>query len=104
MASLTPDISVILLKLPKEIHDAIYNYLESDDVKNLRVTCSAMAKLIPLSFDRVFISANSFNLKVFHAIADHNTLRHQVSEIVWDDARLRSGPELEEERENYQHN
>jgi hypothetical protein len=69
MASSTPDISVILLKLPKEINDAIYNYLENDDVKNLRVTCSAMAKLIPLSFDRVFISANSFNLKVFHAIA-----------------------------------
>ncbi|KAF4450161.1 hypothetical protein F53441_6679 [Fusarium austroafricanum] len=104
MTSLTPEASFILPKLPKEIHEAIYNYLESDDVKNLRATCSAMAKLIPLSFDRVFISANSFNLKVFHAIADHDTLRHQVSEIVWDDARLRSGPELEEERENYPHN
>lgn len=56
----------------------------------------------PLHFDRVFISANSLNIQVFNAIANHETYRHQVSEIVWDDARLRTGPELEvERRRNY---
>uniref|UniRef100_A0A0D2YHN6 F-box domain-containing protein n=1 Tax=Fusarium oxysporum (strain Fo5176) TaxID=660025 RepID=A0A0D2YHN6_FUSOF len=92
----------ILPKLPKELREAIYAHLESDDVKNLRATCSAMAKLIPLSFDRVFISANSLNLKVFRAIADDETIRHQVTEIVWDDARLTTGPELEEDRMEYE--
>ncbi|KAM0190098.1 hypothetical protein ACHAPI_009610 [Fusarium lateritium] len=99
MASLKP---FILPKLAKELHQAIYTHLESDDIKNLRATCSAMAKVIPLSFDRVFISANSYNLKVFRAIADDETIRHQVTEIVWDDARLSTGPELEEDRMEYE--
>jgi hypothetical protein len=95
--------SFILPKLPKELREAIYAHLESDDVKNLRATCSAMVKLLPLSFDRVFISANSLNLKVFHGIANDETIRHQVTEIVWDDARLTTGPELEQERKNYEY-
>ncbi|KAF5576264.1 hypothetical protein FPCIR_12693 [Fusarium pseudocircinatum] len=74
MASPTP---FILLALPKELREAIYAHLESDDVKNLRATCSAMANLIPLSFDR-------------------------VTEIVWDDARLTAGPILEEDRMEYE--
>ncbi|KAF4997448.1 hypothetical protein FGRMN_3812 [Fusarium graminum] len=93
--------SFILPKLPRELREAIYVYLKSDDVRNLRITCSAMAKLIPLSFDRVFISANSLNLKVFRAIADDESIRHQVTEIIWDDARLTTGPELEEDRNEY---
>ncbi|KAL3590968.1 hypothetical protein FPOAC2_13173 [Fusarium poae] len=92
----------ILPKLPKELRDEIYAHLKSDDVKNLRATCSAMAKLIPLSFDRVFISANSLNLKVFRAIADDEIIRHQVTEIVWDDARLTTKPDLEEDRDEYE--
>ncbi|KAM0443331.1 hypothetical protein ACHAQK_003694 [Fusarium lateritium] len=99
MASLKP---FILPKLAKELHEAIYTHLESEDIKNLRATCSAMAKVIPLSFDRVFISANSYNLKVFRAIADDEIIRHQVTEIVWDDARLSTGPELEEDRMEYE--
>ncbi|KLO81981.1 uncharacterized protein LW93_13429 [Fusarium fujikuroi] len=99
MASPTP---FNLPTLPEEVREAIYAHLESGDVKNLRATCSAMAKLIPLSFDRVYISANSTNLKVFRAIADDETIRHQVTEIVWDDARLTAGPELEEDRMEYE--
>ncbi|CAJ0548529.1 Ff.00g021420.m01.CDS01 [Fusarium sp. VM40] len=92
----------ILPQLPNELLEAVFALLDSNDVKNLRATCSAMAEVIPLSFDRVFISANSLNLKVFRAIADDETIRHQVTEIVWDDARLSTGPELEEERMEYE--
>ncbi|WZH42015.1 F-box domain-containing protein [Fusarium acuminatum] len=99
MTSATP---VILPQLPNELLEAVFALLDGDDVKNLRATCSAMAEVIPLSFDRVFISANSLNLKVFRAIADDETIRHQVTEIVWDDARLSTGPELGEERMEYE--
>ncbi|KAK2124118.1 hypothetical protein NOF04DRAFT_1373474 [Fusarium oxysporum II5] len=81
MASSTPDISCILPRLPQELTNAISQYVEGSDLKALRETCSAMAWAIPLHFDRVFISANSLNIQVFKAI------------IIWDDARLFTGPE-----------
>ncbi|KAH7203302.1 hypothetical protein BKA60DRAFT_656597 [Fusarium oxysporum] len=92
----------ILLQLPQELQNDIYSLLEADDIKKLRVTCSAFHKALPLHFDHVFISANSLNIDVFNAIASHETFRHQVSEIIWDDARLRMGPELEQERQEYE--
>uniref|UniRef100_A0A0D2YE86 F-box domain-containing protein n=1 Tax=Fusarium oxysporum (strain Fo5176) TaxID=660025 RepID=A0A0D2YE86_FUSOF len=92
----------ILLQLPQEIQNDIYSVFEADDIKNLRVTCSAFHEALPLHFDRVFISANSLNIDVFNEIASHETFRHQVSEIIWDDARLRMGPELEQERQEYE--
>ncbi|KAH7194751.1 hypothetical protein DER44DRAFT_903352 [Fusarium oxysporum] len=93
MASSTPDISCILPRLPQELTNAISHYLEGSDLKALRETCSAMAWAIPLHFDRVFISANSLNIQVFKAIVANETFRHQVTEIIWDDARLFTGPE-----------
>ncbi|EXK35890.1 hypothetical protein FOMG_09087 [Fusarium oxysporum f. sp. melonis 26406] len=93
MASSTPDISCILPRLPQELAKAISHYLEGSDLKALRETCSAMAWAIPLHFDRVFISANSLNIQVFKAIAANETFRHQVTQIIWDDARLFTGPE-----------
>ncbi|KAF5598241.1 hypothetical protein FPCIR_3263 [Fusarium pseudocircinatum] len=93
MASSTPVIPCILLRLPQELTNAICQYLEGSDIKALRETCSAMARAVPLRFDRVFISANALNIQVFKAIADHDTYRHQVYEIVWDDARLLTGLE-----------
>lgn len=91
----------ILLQLPQELQNDIYSLLEADDIKIPRVTCSAFHKALPLHFDHVFISASSLNIDVFNAIASHETFRHQVSEIIWDDARLRMGPELEQERQEY---
>ncbi|KAK2473351.1 hypothetical protein H9L39_15526 [Fusarium oxysporum f. sp. albedinis] len=70
----------ILLQLPQELQNDIYSLLEADDIKNLRVTCSAFHKALPLHFDRVFISANSLNIDVFNAIASHETFRHQYEE------------------------
>jgi transcriptional accessory protein Tex/SPT6 len=36
----------------------------------------------------VFLSANTRNIDVFRSIAEHETFRKQITEIVWDDARL----------------
>ncbi|WXC50668.1 hypothetical protein QX201_010349 [Fusarium graminearum] len=93
--------SFLLLLLPAELQNAIYASLGVNDIKNLRVTCSALAKALPLHFDRVFISANSLNIEVFNAIANHETFRHQVTEIIWDDARFRTEPKLGEEEQDY---
>ncbi|KAJ3496050.1 hypothetical protein NLG97_g2953 [Lecanicillium saksenae] len=38
----------------------------------------------------VFLSPNATNLKVFRAVANHPTFRHDVREIVYDDARLKT--------------
>ena len=87
-----------VVSLPRELQDAIFSFLKPDDIKNLRATCSALAKALPLHFDRVFISANSLNIQVFNAIANHEVFRHQVSEIIWDDARLSNGFELADQQ------
>ncbi|OBS23011.1 hypothetical protein FPOA_09330 [Fusarium poae] len=88
-----------LVSLPGELQNDIRARLDAKSIKNLRATCSFFAKALPLHFDRVFISANSLNLRVFNAIANHETYRHQVTEVIWDDARLRTGPETAQERE-----
>lgn len=40
----------------------------------------------------MLISANSRNLEVSTAIACHETFRHQITEIIWDDANIDEGP------------
>ncbi|RFN49773.1 hypothetical protein FIE12Z_5921 [Fusarium flagelliforme] len=99
MAASPAETRVYLFHLPAELYRQIASYLKKDTLKNLRVTCSTLSKLTPFIIDRVFISANSINLQVFRAIADSETFRHNVTEIVWDDARLSTGPEdmLEED-------
>lgn len=87
----------MLPQMPRELRGAIFSYLESRNIKNLRATCLALKEVIHLHIDRVFLSANHLNIEVFRAIADHDTSRRGVTEIVWDDARLSRGPELEEE-------
>ncbi|KAF5552687.1 hypothetical protein FMEXI_2838 [Fusarium mexicanum] len=103
MASSTPDISCILPRLPQELTNAISQYLDGGDLKALRETCSAMARAVPLRFDRIFISTNSLNIQVFKAIADHDIYRHQVTEVIWDDARLFTGPELWQYKDEWEY-
>ncbi|KAI1053807.1 hypothetical protein LB507_007487 [Fusarium sp. FIESC RH6] len=91
-----------LLQLPNELRNSIYSYLDNADVKSLRATCLAMSQDVPLRITRVFLSANSSNINVLMAIGNHETLRHGVTELVWDDARLSTGPELEVERKGYE--
>ncbi|OBR10472.1 hypothetical protein CH63R_06164 [Colletotrichum higginsianum IMI 349063] len=79
---------------PFEISALVFSYLDNCDLKALRLTCNKLADLVRphLRFKRVFISANPLNVQVFRAIADHETFRHDVREIVWDDARYEKPP------------
>lgn len=40
----------------------------------------------------MFLSANPRNIKVFRAITDHDIIRTQIIEIIWDDGRLKDRP------------
>lgn len=78
----------LLLKLPKELLDAVTSQLANIDIKRLRGVNRAARDIVPLRLQRVFLSANPLNIEVFRAIADHEGFRKNVTEIVWDDARL----------------
>lgn len=77
-----------LTELPIEVLVNIANRLENGDIKNLRLACKLLASASTLRISRVFLSANPLNVKVFRAIADHEGFRHDVLEIIYDDARL----------------
>ncbi|KAL7895965.1 hypothetical protein HDV63DRAFT_380437 [Trichoderma sp. SZMC 28014] len=78
---------MVLTHLPKELLDAISRCLTGEDIKNLRLV-SKLFSDIPLQLSRVFISANPLDIEVFRSIADHETYRHGVKEIIWDEARF----------------
>ncbi|ATY61070.1 Cyclin-like F-box [Cordyceps militaris] len=77
-----------LIRLPRELLHAITSHLTNSDIKHLRAASKAFQTTVLLRLDRVFLSANPLNIRVFRAIADHEDFRHRVKEIVWDDARL----------------
>lgn len=77
-----------LSSLPIEILSLIIGCLPNRDIKSLRLTSKLLCDVYHLRIERVFISANPLNLEVFAAIAAHEYYRHQVLEIVWDDALL----------------
>lgn len=74
--------------LPPELRLLVLSFLPNADLKSLRLVSSAHVAVVKLRFDRVFLSANSTNIRVFREIANHELLRHDVVEIVWDDARF----------------
>ncbi|KAI2619601.1 hypothetical protein GGR54DRAFT_639926 [Hypoxylon sp. NC1633] len=78
--------SSILVRLPAELLESVLIYLPNRDIKNLRLTCSFFRGAAHLRLTRVFLSPNPLNISVFRAIADHETLRGGVTEIIWDDA------------------
>lgn len=82
------DENCFLSKIPRELLDAIASRLPNSGVKSLRATNNFFHRRVPLRIERVFLSANSLNIQVFRAIADHEQFRRGVSDIVWDDARL----------------
>lgn len=75
-------------RLPPEIWANIVSNLAGRDIKNLRLANRLLERLVPLRIDRVFLSPNPLNIRVFRAIASHPVYRHGVVEIVYDDARL----------------
>ena len=86
----TNDKGSVFQTVPNELANSIFGFLPNRDIKNLRLTCHYLNRHAPLRFNRVFISANPLNVKVFLAIANHDTFRQQVKELIWDDATLQS--------------
>ncbi|PYI09468.1 hypothetical protein BO78DRAFT_438098 [Aspergillus sclerotiicarbonarius CBS 121057] len=78
-----------ITRLPNELLDLIISHLPNRDIKSLRSTCSHLS-VLPLRLQRVFLSPNPSNIKVFRRIADHDNFRRDVVEIIWDDALLRT--------------
>lgn len=78
--------------LPVELWCAISLYLPNRDIKTLRLVSKQFCDSVELRLQRVFLSANPLNIKVFRAIADHEKFRHNITEIIWDDARFARGP------------
>lgn len=77
-----------LVRLPNEIFSAIFSLLSNRDIKNLRLSCKFLRGRANLRLSRVFISPNPRNIEVLYNIANHKTLRKNVTEIIWDDATL----------------
>jgi hypothetical protein len=90
-----------LLHLPAEILLLVASFLPNRDLKSLRLASKQLGETTPLSFSRVFLSANSLDIKVLRSVANHPDFREQVTEIIWDDARFVSAPVSWEDHEPF---
>jgi hypothetical protein len=79
--------------LPPEIISIVCLHLPNRDIKNLRLTNRGVCSTARLRLDRVFLSPNPCNIDVLKAVADHPVFSKAIAEIIWDDARLVSGPQ-----------
>ncbi|KAL7939391.1 hypothetical protein V8C35DRAFT_326446 [Trichoderma chlorosporum] len=71
----------LLTGLPRELLGNVVSRLENSDIKNLHLSCKLLASTLALRINRVFLSANPLNVKVFRAIADHKDYRHSAQTI-----------------------
>lgn len=78
----------VFQRLPIGLLTTLESYLPNRDIKNLRLTSSAICARVTLRLDRVLISASPRDIEVFRAIADHETYLKAIKEIIWDDALL----------------
>ncbi|CVK96085.1 uncharacterized protein FMAN_13982 [Fusarium mangiferae] len=78
----------ILNRLPLELLNQAIYILPNADIKNLRLACSYLRSISLQRFNRVFISANLRDIEVFTLIANHDTFRFKVTEIIYDDSRF----------------
>ncbi|KAF3021142.1 hypothetical protein E8E14_013805 [Neopestalotiopsis sp. 37M] len=91
-----------LFLLPTKIWRAICDQVDNKTIKSLRTTCRYFSQVASLRLSRVFISPNPRNVETFIAIAHHEVYRHQITEIIWDDATLYEGPtEDDSDEEDY---
>ncbi|KAI1451538.1 hypothetical protein F4805DRAFT_451124 [Annulohypoxylon moriforme] len=91
-----PPPSSKLTSLPTELLASIVSYLPNRDIKSVRRTCKLLHGIAHLRLTRVFLSPNPKNIKVFREIANHETFRKGIVEIIYDDARLAKPPMLPE--------
>ncbi|KAF6829892.1 hypothetical protein CMUS01_07990 [Colletotrichum musicola] len=82
--------------LPTEVVANVFSWLPNSDIKALRLTSRRCHEIASAHFrlDRVFLSPNPLNIRVFRKVAGHEKLRLGVREIVWDDAPLMKKIEL----------
>lgn len=78
--------------LPWELIEHIVSFLDNSSIKNLRLTCRLFAP-IKLRINRVFISLHSTDIITFYAIASCDIFRHDIVEIVYDDALVCFSPD-----------
>ncbi|KAL3473697.1 hypothetical protein BJX99DRAFT_233136 [Aspergillus californicus] len=83
-----------LLHLPAELLVLIGNYLPNSALKALAQTCRKACNSVRPRLERVFLSANPLDISVFRAVAESETFRYGVKEIIWDDARFSSEDDL----------
>ncbi|KAK6710171.1 hypothetical protein SNK05_004648 [Fusarium graminearum] len=74
-----------LSSLPPELGDYIASFLTNRDIKSLRLTSSSVCRIVTLRLERVFIGANPRNIQVAYEVANHETFRKRVKEIIWDE-------------------
>ncbi|KAF4825651.1 hypothetical protein CGCSCA5_v000103 [Colletotrichum siamense] len=98
----SPSVVESIAQLPTELADEIFSHLSTRHLKSLRLACVKFSEIVRPYFrlERVFISANPRNIEVFRAVAEHETFRHAVREIVWDDARLLEAEDYEDRFED----
>ncbi|PTB37181.1 uncharacterized protein TrAFT101_010915 [Trichoderma asperellum] len=80
--------STLYSPLPWELIQNVVSYLDNRSIKSLRLTCRLFSGL-KLRINRVFISPHSVDILAFYAIADSDVYRHDIVEIVYDDAFVR---------------
>jgi hypothetical protein len=90
--------------VPREILDDIVSYLRNKDKKSLRQASSFFAETVKIRISRVFLSANPQNIDVIEAIANHETRRHHVEQLIWDDSLLAAPDNLWEMRVSSEYN
>lgn len=91
-------------QLPGEVLLLITNLLSNCELKRLRLASRFFGARVSLRIHRVFLSPNPRNVEVFLAIANHETFRANVVEIIYDDARLlRSATESGRASDQEQH-
>ncbi|KAE9578957.1 hypothetical protein CGMCC3_g5087 [Colletotrichum fructicola] len=98
----SPSVVESIAQLTTELADEIFSHLSTRHLKSLRLACVKFSEIVRpyFRFERVFISANPRNIEVFRAVAEHETFRHAVCEIVWDDARLLEAEDYEDRFED----
>ncbi|KAF5677835.1 hypothetical protein FDENT_9132 [Fusarium denticulatum] len=87
--------SGLLGHLPAEVLNQVFHQLPNIDLKTLRQTCTYITDSTHLRLNRLFLSPNLCDIEVFKAVANHETFRLQVTEIIYDDARFDAAHEME---------
>lgn len=89
--------------LPAELLQLILPGLRGCDVKNLRLACVSLSRLVHLRLERVFLSAHPRDIEVLNGVANHPEYRERVRELIYDDAQLLESRLTNEEVESNEH-